>query len=139
MKKKWVIVAFIVVVFGILIDFYNTINLGLETRTSLKPEEIHQIVEEQFRLDLNESVDNLQGFQYHDVRSPLVIYFTIPEEEYIALTQAGRGDDAHGGGLAVDHADGRFVGDDGADGGGGGIAGHGDHIQAHGTDTGHGF
>ena len=39
---------------------------------------------------------------------------------------AGGGDEADGGGLGVDHADGRLVSDDGGDGLGGGVPGDGD-------------
>ena len=41
----------------------------------------------------------------------------------IAGLVANGGDHAHSGGLAVDHADGGFVGDEGADDGRGGVAG----------------
>ena len=39
----------------------------------------------------------------------------------------------------VDHADGHFVGDEAGNGAGRGVAGNGDHVQAHGADAGHGF
>ena len=48
-------------------------------------------------------------------------------------------DDAHGGGFGVDHANGCFIGDDGGDGSRAGIPGHGNHVQAHRADAGHGF
>ena len=51
---------------------------------------------------------------------------------------AGYGDDAHGGGLGVDHADSHFVGDDAGNGGGGRVAGDGDHVEASGA-AGYGF
>ena len=57
----------------------------------------------------------------------------------VAHLSARYGDDAHGHGFVVDHADGRFIRDDGRDGFGRGIAGDGDHIQADGAHAGHGF
>ena len=50
---------------------------------------------------------------------------------------AGGRDQAHGGGLGIDHADSCLVGNDGGERRGGGIAGHGDHIQSHRADAGH--
>ena len=57
----------------------------------------------------------------------------------VAHVRALHGDDADGGGLAVDHAHGGLVGDDGGDRLRRGTAGHGDHVQAHGAHTGHGL
>ena len=48
-------------------------------------------------------------------------------------------DDAHGCGLAVDHADGGFVGNHGRDGFGRRIARDGDHVKPHRAHAGHGF
>ena len=49
------------------------------------------------------------------------------------------GQQADSGGLVVHHADGRLVRDDGGDGLRRGVAGHGDHIQTHGANAGHGL
>ena len=49
----------------------------------------------------------------------------------------GDGDNPHGGGFVVDHADGHFVGDDGGEGGGAGVAGEGDHVETDGADRCH--
>ena len=51
----------------------------------------------------------------------------------------GGGDNAHGGGLVIDHADRRLVGDYGGDGVGRGVAGDGYHIQPDGAHARHGF
>ena len=61
------------------------------------------------------------------------------EVQHVAGFMADGGDDAHGGGLAVHHADGGFVGDQGADDGRGGVARDDDHIDAHRADSCHGF
>jgi len=52
---------------------------------------------------------------------------------------SGDGDNPHSGGFVVDHADGHFVGDDGGEGGGGGVAGKGYHVETDGADRGHRF
>ena len=59
--------------------------------------------------------------------------------QHLAGLAANGGNDAHGGGLAVHHADGGFIGDQGADDGRGGVARDDDHIDAHRADGGHGF
>src|SRR5699024_2804835 len=61
------------------------------------------------------------------------------EVQNIAGFMADGGDHAHGGGLAVDHADGGFVGDQAADDLGAGVAGDDHHVDAHRADSRHGF
>ena len=61
------------------------------------------------------------------------------EDGGFAHALAGNGNDAHGGGLGVDHADGHFVGNEAGNGGRRSVAGNGDHVEAHGADAGHGF
>ena len=51
----------------------------------------------------------------------------------------GDGNNPHGGGFVVDHADGHFIGDDGGEGSGAGVAGKGDHVEADGADGCHRF
>ena len=55
----------------------------------------------------------------------------------VAHVRALHGDDADGGGLAVDHAHGGLVGDDGGDRLRRGTAGNGDHVQTHRAHAGH--
>ena len=57
----------------------------------------------------------------------------------VAHLLAGGGDQADRRGLGVDHPDGCLVRDDGGERLGGGVAGDGDHIQAHGAHAGHGL
>ena len=59
------------------------------------------------------------------------------EVQHVAGLVADGGDDAHGGGLAVHHADGGLVRDQAADDLGGGIARDDDHVDADGADRGH--
>ena len=59
--------------------------------------------------------------------------------QHLAGLAANGRDHAHGGGLAVHHADGGFVSDQGADDSRGGVARDDDHIDAHRADGGHGF
>ena len=59
------------------------------------------------------------------------------EDGLFADALAGHGNDAHGGGLGVDHADGHFVGDHAGDRGRGRVAGDGDHVETDGADARH--
>ena len=61
------------------------------------------------------------------------------EFDHVAYAQADRRDDADRGGLVVHHADCCLVGNHCGEGGGGGVAGNRDHVQADGADGGHGF
>ena len=49
--------------------------------------------------------------------------------QHLTGLAADGGDDAHGGGLAVHHANGGFVRNQGADDGRGGVAGDDDHVD----------
>ena len=57
--------------------------------------------------------------------------------DHVAYAQADRRDDADRGGLVVHHADCCFVGNHCGEGGGGGVTGNRDHVQAHRADGGH--
>lgn len=61
------------------------------------------------------------------------------ELQSVADLLADGGDDAHGGCLVVDHADGALVGDDAEDRFHRRVAGDGDHIEANAADAGHGL
>ena len=75
------------------------------------------------------------GVHGHDRR----IAEQAAEVQLVADLLADCGDDAHGGGLVVDHADGALVGDDAEDGLDRRVAGNGDHVQADAADAGHGL
>ena len=72
---------------------------------------------------------------FHDRRGPE----QAAEIDPVARLGPRHGYQPHGGRLVVDHADGHFVGNDGGDGLGRGVAGDGDHVQADRADAGHGF
>ena len=61
------------------------------------------------------------------------------EVQLVANLLADGGDDAHGGGLVVDHADGALVGDDAEDGLDRRVAGDGDHVKSHAAHARHGL
>ena len=61
------------------------------------------------------------------------------EVQHVAGLVADGGDDAHGGGLAVHHADGGLVRDQAADDLGARVARDDDHVDADGADRGHGL
>ena len=61
------------------------------------------------------------------------------EFNFVPFFLAYGGNDADGGGLAVDYADCRFVGDNGGYGVGGGVTGNGYHIQPHAAHRSHRF
>lgn len=61
------------------------------------------------------------------------------EGDFLPHPFAGHWDKTCRRGFVVDNADGHFIGNEGGNGRGGGVAGDGDHIQPYGADAGHGF
>ena len=57
----------------------------------------------------------------------------------VANGLADNGNDTHGCGLLVDHANGTLVGNDAGNGGGRCVARNGYHVESYGADTSHGF